>query len=61
MIDTIKALENIRTAAYKWWVSKRPPNWPENHHRRNPLVNTTGPRERALAKAVAKELEANDE
>jgi ribosomal protein S27E len=50
--------ERIIKAAISWWKSRRPVSWTHKMHIENPSVNTTGPRERCIAEAVAKYLRA---
>lgn len=39
--------------AKAWWRQLRPVGWDKRRHIRNPAVNTTTPRDEALARAVA--------
>ena len=48
------ATEQVREAAYEWWLSRRPVSWDQAEHLKNPGVNTMSDAERKLALAVAK-------
>lgn len=44
---------SIVFASIRWWARKRPAAWTLEQHLAQPLVNTRGPEEMALAEAVA--------
>ena len=46
----------LEEAALAWWRTKRPLDWDENQHLKNPTINTTTHDEARLARSVARTL-----
>jgi hypothetical protein len=54
MMTEQEHLEAIEQAAYEWWLGRRPRNWTEDEHVKNPVINCCSTYEITLANAVAK-------
>jgi len=51
---TTQRESNLIDSAYAWWLSKRPSDYDEAAHLRNPIVNTSSDAEAQLAQDVAR-------
>lgn len=49
--------KELRSAAIRWWENRRPLQWSQMDHVRNPAINTSTAAERDLACVVAKIVE----
>ena len=54
-------MTKVEAAALDWWEHKRPISWDLESHLGNPEINTTTPREAALAGAVAEMVRINEQ
>lgn len=48
------AEHTVLMAAFTWWRSRRPVKWDEATHAKFATINCAGPREKSLARAVAR-------
>lgn len=46
----------LEKAALAWWRCRRPLDWDESEHLKNPAINTTTEGEARLARSVARTL-----
>lgn len=51
--NTEYAHDGLLSAAIDWWKGKRPCEWGEEEHHKNPSVNCVTPRERVLAREIS--------